>query len=172
MSLSIKLYMTEFRLSPDAISDRGLIVFEEAGILEVAEVGIDGRDRLLTPAAARQWRLMKKAALSDGETIFIVSGFRSISRQAEIIRDRLGDGESIDDIVKVFAPPGFSEHHSGCAVDLSTPGVLERHIKFENTSAFKWLCQNAERFGYYLPYPPGNAMGYNYEPWHWCYRPA
>lgn len=163
-------YIAEFGLSYKTVSERGLVAFEEAELLEVAEVGNDGREHQLTPVAAKYWRLMKQAALSDGESIFIVSGYRSVSRQAKIIRAKLKAGQSIDDIFELFAPPGFSEHHSGHAVDLSTPGVVERHIRFESTTAFQWLRCNAERFGYRLSYPRDNALGYKYEPWHWCYR--
>jgi len=162
-------YLTEFGLSLKTISERGLVAFEEAELLDVAEVSKDGREYLLTPAAAKSWRLMKQAATLDGESIFIVSAYRSVSRQANIIRAKLKAGQCIDEVVKVFAPPGFSEHHSGCAVDVSTPGILERHISFESTTAFQWLRDNAERFGYQLSYPQDNAKGYKYEPWHWWY---
>jgi D-alanyl-D-alanine carboxypeptidase len=172
MTLVANQYIAEFGLSSKTVSERGLVAFEEAELLEVAEVGNDGREHLLTPVAAKNWRLMKQAALSDGESIFIVSGYRSVSRQAKIIRAKLKAGQSIDDIFEVFAPPGFSEHHSGQAVDLSTPGIVERDIRFESTTAFQWLRRNAERFGYRLSYPPGNARGYKYEPWHWCYGAA
>ncbi len=172
MTLVANQYIAEFGLSSKTVSERGLVAFEEAELLEVAEVGNDGREHLLTPVAAKNWRLMKQAALSDGESIFIVSGYRSVSRQAKIIRAKLKAGQSIDDIFEVFAPPGFSEHHSGHAVDLSTPGIVERDIRFESTTAFQWLRRNAERFGYRLSYPRGNARGYKYEPWHWCYGAA
>ena len=162
-------YLAEFGLSSKTISERGLVVFEEAELLEVAEVGPDGKEYLLIPAAAKNWHLLKQAAASDGESIFIVSGFRSISRQARIFRAKLEAGQSIEDIMKVFAPPGFSEHHSGRAVDLSTPGNTEPEFAFETTTAFQWLRDNAMRFGYRLSYPRGNAYGYEYEPWHWCY---
>ncbi len=160
-------YFAEFGLSSKTVSERGLIAFREAKLLEVAEIGSDGREHMLTPVAAKSWRLMKQAASLDGESIFIVSAYRSISRQARIIRARLKAGQNIDEIIEVFAPPGFSEHHSGRAVDVSAPGVLERHISFESTTAFQWLRRNAERFDYRLSYPQGNARGYKYEPWHW-----
>ncbi len=171
MTLLVNQYCAEFGLSATTVSERGLVPVEEAEWLEVAEFGSDGKEHLLTPAAAKSWHLMSRAAKADGESIFIVSGYRSYSRQANIIRARLKAGQSIDNITKVFAPPGFSEHHSGYAVDLSTPGIVERNIKFENTTAFKWLLFNAERFGYRLSYPQDDARGYKYEPWHWCFSP-
>jgi D-alanyl-D-alanine carboxypeptidase len=169
MTLPENQCLAEFGLSFKTISERGLVVVEEAESLEVAEIGNDGREYLLTPVAAEHWRRLKQSAASDGESIFIVSGFRSVSRQAEIFRAKIKAGQSIGEIVKVFAPPGFSEHHSGRAVDLSTPGTTESGLEFDGTTAFQWLRRNAERFGYRLSYPRGNAYGYRYEPWHWCY---
>jgi len=172
VTLSPDQYLAEFGLPGRIVSERNLVHFEEAEWLEVAEVGNHGKEYLLTPAAAKNWRRLKRAAAADGESIFIVSAFRSISRQADIIRGKLAAGESIEQIIKRFAPPGFSEHHSGHAVDLSTPGVTKPESEFEGSTAFAWLCRNAGRFGYRLSYPRENAHGYRYEPWHWCYHPA
>jgi D-alanyl-D-alanine carboxypeptidase len=162
----------ELGISRDALADRGLPACEEAACLEVAEVGRDGREHLLVEPAATAWRALKAAALDDGISLFIVSAFRSIERQAEIVRRKLAEGRCIDDILAVCAPPGFSEHHSGRAVDVSTPGVPSLEIEFEQTPAFAWLDGRAHEFAFYLSYPRGNALGYQYEPWHWCYHDA
>jgi D-alanyl-D-alanine carboxypeptidase len=115
---------------------------------------------------------MKAAALDDGETLFIVSAFRSVARQAEIVRGRLRSGASIEEILAVCAAPGYSEHHTGRAVDLSTPGVPPLETSFADSSAFRWLRQNAARFVFVLSYPQDNPYGYQYEPWHWCHHPT
>lgn len=159
----------ELGISRQLLAARGLRECEEASCLEVAEAGADGKDHLLVPAAASAWRNLKAAALGDGVSLFIVSAFRSIDRQAEIVRRKLEAGVSIEDILTVCAPPGFSEHHSGRAVDLSTPGSRSLEVEFEQTPAFAWLRAHAADFGYYLSYPIGNQSGYQYEPWHWCF---
>lgn len=151
---------------------RGLCPCEEAEDLEVAERGEDGRDHLLARAAAEAWRLLKAAALRDGVSLCIVSAFRSIDRQAEIIRSKLAAGSTIEEVLTVCAPPGFSEHHTGRAIDISTPGTRSLEAEFDQTPAFAWLTANASRFGFCLSYPVGNARGYQYEPWHWCFRDA
>lgn len=160
----------ELGISRQLLAARGLRECEEASCLEVAEVGADGKDHLLVPAAASAWRNLKAAARGDGVSLFIVSAFRSIDRQAEIVRRKLEAGAPIEDILTVCAPPGFSEHHSGRAVDLSTPGSRSLEVEFEQTPAFAWLRAHAADFGYYLSYPIGNHSGYQYEPWHWCYN--
>lgn len=76
-------------ISSGVIAARGLRVCEEASSLEVAEVGADGREHLLVAAAAEAWCNLKSAALGDGVPLFIVSAFRSIERQSEIVRRKL-----------------------------------------------------------------------------------
>jgi len=143
----------------------------EAQELVVAATGDDAKQYLLAPAAAAKWRQMSAAALADGVVIKIASAFRSVDRQAEIIRAKLAEGFSLDAVLSVSAPPGYSEHHSGRAVDVTTDEGAPLEAEFEKTAAFRWLSKNADRFGFALSYPAGNPCGYDYEPWHWCFRP-
>lgn len=159
-------------ISADVLASRGLVAYEEATELEVAEVGEDGREHLLIPAAAAAWRAMKEAAFVDNIDLLIVSAFRSIARQSDIIRRKLDAGWGVDEILSVCAAPGYSEHHTGRAIDISAPGGPLLETDFEKTDAFKWLQANADRFGYFLSYPAGNSFGYQYEPWHWCFAPS
>lgn len=165
-------HLTALGISSELITARGLRECEEAATLEVAEVGADGRDHLLVPLAAEAWRGLKAAALVDGIDLFIVSAFRSIERQAEIVRRKLESGAAVESILTVCAPPGFSEHHTGRAVDLSTFGSHALEVEFDQTAAYAWLTQHAAEFRYYLSYPIGNCWGYQYEPWHWCFQDA
>jgi len=157
-------------ITDELIAARGLRECREATNLEVAEVGVGGRDHLLVPSAAEAWRSLKAAALVDGIDIFIVSAFRSVGRQFEVVRRKLETGVSIEEALTVCAPPGFSEHHTGRAVDLSTPGSRALEIEFDQTPAYSWLTKRAADFGYYLSYPLANPCGYQYEPWHWCFQ--
>jgi D-alanyl-D-alanine carboxypeptidase len=159
-------------ISSELITARGLSEFAEATKLDIAEVGADGRDHLLVPAAAEAWRRLKAAALAACVDLFIVSAFRSIDRQAEIVRRKLEGGATVESILTVCAPPGFSEHHTGKAVDLSTSGSRLLEVEFDQTPAYAWLTEHASEFGYYLSYPVGNSWGYQYEPWHWCFQDA
>jgi zinc D-Ala-D-Ala carboxypeptidase len=159
-------------ISSELIAARGLRECVEATRLEVAEVGVDGRDHLLVPAAVNAWRRLKAAAVFDGIDLFIVSAFRSIDRQFEVVRRKLETGVSVEEALTICAPPGFSEHHTGCAVDVSTSGARVLEADFDKTAAYAWLTQRAAEFGYYLSYPIGNKVGYQYEPWHWCFQDA
>lgn len=152
------------------ITHKELPYHVEAKDLAIAEVDRDGGLHLLIPQAARAWHAMKEAALNDHIVLEIVSAFRSIEDQIDIIRDKIDRAMPMDTILTLSAPPGFSEHHTGCAVDINTPGCVAREEPFENTDAFRWLTDNAYRFGYVLSYPRGNRSGFIYEPWHWLYR--
>src|SRR5215471_14732019 len=113
--------------------------YAEAQELEDVEPNILGRMQRLAPATARAWREMKAAARVDGIELLLVSGFRSVRYQAELIRNKLAAGQSIESILQVNAAPGFSEHHTGRAVDLATPGSRPLTVDFETSSAFAWL---------------------------------
>jgi D-alanyl-D-alanine carboxypeptidase len=168
----IDRYFEEFGVARQSLEARGFRRFAEADSLDLAEVGEDGREHWLAPAAARAWRELKQAAAHADTQIFIVSAFRSVERQAAIVRAKLEAGQAIQDILSVSAFPGYSEHHTGLALDLASPGVPLLEIEFEHCAAFRWLMRHAASFGFLLSYPPGNACGYQYEPWHWCFNDA
>jgi D-alanyl-D-alanine carboxypeptidase len=154
------------------VAARGLREFQEANILEVAEFGNSGRQHLLIPSAAKAWRNLKGSALEAGVSLFIVSAFRSVERQAEILKRKFAAGQSVSEVLSVSAPPCFSEHHTGRAVDIGTIGCPLLKLEFEDSVAFRWLQQHAESFGFIMSYPEGNKDGYQYEPWHWYYHIA
>ena len=161
--------LSKLGITQDMFRGRNLTRHEEAISLEIADIGDDGREHFMVPSAANAWRLLKKTAQIDGESIFIISAFRSVSRQIEIIRGELNEGKPIEEIITECAPPGYSEHHTGRAVDISTHGVQVLERDLEETTAFIWMCQNAKHFGFILSYPRNNPAGYKYEPWHWYF---
>lgn len=167
---SVRAVLAELRIPAELISARSLVYHAEAAELVLAETGADGRKHLLAPAAADAWSAMKSAADAQGVVIRIASAFRSIERQAEIVRAKVAKGLALEAILCVSAPPGYSEHHSGRAIDMTTDGVRPLEQDFEHTEAFRWLQANAARFGFALSFPPGNRQGYAYEPWHWCFQ--
>ncbi|MFZ5495955.1 MAG: M15 family metallopeptidase [Verrucomicrobiota bacterium] len=130
----------------------------------------DGRILRLTPSAARAWRKMQAAAATDGITLLPLSAFRSVARQTLIIRRKLVAGQPIERILRVSAVPGCSEHHTGRALDLGSPGHLKLEASFARTREFRWLKRHAGKFGFHLSYPRHNRQGIICEPWHWCWR--
>lgn len=141
--------------------------------LRLLSAGVDRFQRTIWLAqdARIAWLRMQAAAIKAGIRFEIVSAFRSQRYQAELVRRKLKRGEPIDEILKVSAAPGFSEHHSGRAIDLAEPGMPPLVEAFALSAAFLWLQENAHRFGFIMSFPPENRHGVLYEPWHWCYHP-
>lgn len=146
----------------------------QAEAAELVGVGPDvfDRPRELAPAAAAAWADLRAAARADGVTLQLVSAYRSVDYQAAIVRGKLERGDTLPKILAVTAAPGFSEHHTGRALDLTTPGADPLEATFERTDAFAWLQGHGARHGFHLSYPRDNVHGIAYEPWHWCFAPA
>jgi len=138
---------------------------------QLASIGPDvfGREQFLTPPAANALHAMLAAAAADGIELQVVSAFRSVDYQSGLLRNKLDKGLSIEQILEVSAAPGYSEHHSGRAVDFSTPHYPVLEESFAASEAFAWLHRRAAAFGFQLSYPRGNRHGVAYEPWHWYY---
>lgn len=166
----IRRELAALGIADTVIAAKALPFHAEATALVVAETDAQGNAHLLVPAAAAAWQEMQRAARADGIAIELVSAFRSIERQVGIIRGKLEQGLTLDTILTLSAPPGYSEHHSGCAIDINTPGCRPTEEEFDATAAFAWLMAHAGRFGFTLSYPRGNALGFIYEPWHWFFQ--
>ena len=151
---------------------RGLPLVPEPNWLALAGFDRYGRPLWLLPQAARAWAQLKGAALRDGVILEAISGYRSHDYQLGIFERKLARGLSVDDILTVNAAPGFSEHHSGRALDIGAQDQPAAEESFERTPAFDWLVANAAAYGFVMSYPRDNPHGIVYEPWHWCYRPV
>jgi D-alanyl-D-alanine carboxypeptidase len=154
-------------------ASRGMSAFREARrLLLVGHDPSDGMPVRLTPPAAHAWRRMRDAAAADGITLVPLSGFRSVARQTRLIRRNLAKGRSLDDILRYVAAPGYSEHHTGRAIDIGDPADSSVEESFARTPAYRWLRRRAKDFGFVMTYPRGNKHGIGYEPWHWCWHPG
>ena len=151
---------------------RGLRRQREANqraLVLIGRAADDGQPVRLTPRAAAAWYRMRDAAARDGITLLPLSGFRSVRRQTQNIRRKLAAGESIASILRFVAAPGYSEHHTGRALDIGSPDAMGIDAKFGHTAACRWLRRHAGEFGFHMSFPRGNRHGIGYEPWHWCW---
>jgi D-alanyl-D-alanine carboxypeptidase len=162
----------ELGIPPDYATTRGLALQVEATLLVAAGHTAGGRALHLTPEAWEAWQRLCAAAASEGVPLLLLSAFRGVDHQTEIIRRKLAAGQRIDDILRVNAAPGYSEHHTGRAVDIGTPDAPPLEESFAGTAAFRWLEAHADQFGFLLSYPRDNAQGIAFEPWHWCWQNA
>jgi len=109
--------------------------------LRITEV--EGKD--VEVRTAKAFRIMAKAASKKGVDLRIRSGFRTFAKQERLYKEyRRGDGN-------LAAPPGYSNHESGRALDL----YVTDH------KAFDWLTEHARTYGFHRTVPG--------EAWHWEY---
>jgi LAS superfamily LD-carboxypeptidase LdcB len=109
---------------------------------------------------------MLDQAKANGTPLYVKSAYRSFSEQKSLkttysVVYGAGTANSFS------ADQGYSEHQLGTAVDVISTGLGGTlTTNFDKTSAYKWLHENAFRYGFVLSYPKGNSY-YVYEPWHW-----
>ena len=148
----------------------GHFPYPEASSLELVNVssGIQ-----LHVDAAEAYNSMIEAARQDEVDLRLLSGYRSHQLQEEIFFDIKSErNQTARERAKVSAPPGYSEHSTGYAIDLGDGTRPETHFRenFQSTKAFRWLEANAARYHFVLSFPPQNSQGVTYEPWHWRYE--
>jgi D-alanyl-D-alanine carboxypeptidase len=139
---------------------------------DLVSVGLDiyQREQRLLRGADVAWLAMQEAASADGIELQLVSAYRSVDYQQGIVQRKLEKGQDIETILRVSAAPGYSEHHSGRAIDLTTPGFNVLEEEFEDSEAFRWLRENAGNYGFHMSFPRDNPHGVAYEPWHWAWN--
>lgn len=120
--------------------------------------------------AAEHLLWLMTAAEADGEGLVVASAYRSFSEQRAVHanwRGLLGE-----EVKRVSALPGKSEHQLGTTVDFTNSQVdHEINRSFGATSAARWLVEHAAQYGFVLSYPEGKEArtGYTWEPWHYRY---
>lgn len=114
------------------------------------------------------WPYLQKlleAAVADNTPLEIISAYRSFGEQA-ILKSGYtmiyGEGTAN----QFSADQGYSEHQLGTAVDFTTPALGASFTKLETSTAYKWLNENAYKYGFIISYPKNNSY-YRFEPWHW-----
>ena len=116
------------------------------------------------PATREAFVAMAAAAKADSVLLIADSGFRSRAFQARIIRRRLDQGDSFEKVLQSVAPPGYSEHHTGRALDLCPSEAI-----FAFSKTYAWLKKHAAKYGFYETLPEDPAAPLTWESWHWAY---
>ncbi|HRH26873.1 MAG TPA: M15 family metallopeptidase [Parcubacteria group bacterium] len=105
-------------------------------------------------------------ANNSGLNLLILSGYRSFHTQASLksaYKVTYGSGAN-----KFSADQGYSEHQLGTTVDFTNNKIGAVLSGFDKTEEYKWLQENAHKYGFILSYPKNNTY-YIFEPWHWRY---
>ena len=126
----------------------------------------------LQPAAQASVKAMIAQAKAEGVQLGVISGFRSLEDQTYLFFEVKAErGETSRTRAEVSAPPGYSEHHTGYAVDFIDESQPETHIEesFETTAAYRWLEKNAASYSFEMSFPKDPSSPLSYEPWHWRY---
>lgn len=133
--------------------------------------GNEQRFEQMEEAAGLALLEMIDAARLDGIWLVPISGFRTYDRQHLLFESKTDQVGSPEQAAYTVAPPGYSEHHTGMAVDLADglARALDLSLAFGETEAYHWLSRYADQFGFELSFPPDNSQGISYEPWHWRY---
>lgn len=128
------------------------------------------------------WEALQAAAAADGVSLVLKSGYRPVDSQRVTFLGHLelspatilsGTADAhIDYVLSFSAPPGYSKHHTGYAVDVAQGD--ERFAQFHTTATFAWMSAddyaNVRRHGFMPSYPPGvEAQGPNAESWEYVW---
>ncbi|MBJ7899242.1 MAG: D-alanyl-D-alanine carboxypeptidase family protein [Cyanobacteria bacterium RI_101] len=155
--------------SPALENVLGHLPYEEAAPSQLKPITADGYLKLRA-AAAEQFLAMQKAARAQGIVLAPISAFRTVEQQNQLFfAIKQQRNQEARKRAEVSAPPGYSEHHTGYAVDIGDGARPATNLspQFENTPAFRWLKENAAKYSFELSFPPDNSQGVSYEPWHW-----
>ena len=101
---------------------------------------------------------------AEKEDIFlkVESACRSETYQKSIFKRMFAEGRTFDDVVRYVAPPGYSQHMLGTAVDF-----FPSNWRFSNMTDYAWLKENGRRFGFKETHAQFNHMKIPWESWHW-----
>lgn len=132
---------------------------------------------------------LAEAAEEAGYPLIMVSAFRSVANQQEVFDSSVNRRMSEENISEEEATrltseevtkPGFSEHHTGLAIDVVDTNWYNNYTAYAgeildaaygDEASAKWLAENAAEYGFIIRYPEGkeNITGITYEPWHLRY---
>lgn len=124
--------------------------------------------KLMRQKAADALEVLFNGAQAQNIVLNGVSAYRSYDRQYEIFTDNVKK-QGLEHTTKYSATPGYSEHQTGLAIDVSAASVNNRlDASFGASPEGKWLAENAYIYGFIIRYPEDKTKitGYSYEPWH------
>ena len=106
--------------------------------------------------------------VTGNDGVEIMAGYRTYEYQQELYDEELeSTGETSSTLV---ARPGYSEHHTGLAVDFTT-NINGTHKSYDGTGDYAWINENCYKYGFINRYPAGKEQLtlIDNEPWHFRY---
>ncbi|WP_233546915.1 D-alanyl-D-alanine carboxypeptidase family protein [Exiguobacterium sp. AM39-5BH] len=126
---------------------------------------------VMVAEAAHALARLYYAGRKEGYTLYALSAYRSYATQKSLYTYWVNTRGTAY-ASKYVARPGYSEHQTGLAVDMTSARMqMGLYASFDQTPEGKWMLQQAHRYGFIVRYPKGKEKitGYNYEPWHLRY---
>lgn len=160
------------RTDPELLKKYSKVYFlnENYKPLYVTEIPVDytysanRKESFLTEA----WPFLKAmldTANNSGVKLYVKSAYRSFDEQ-QSLKSYYSVVYGAGTANTFSADQGYSEHQMGTTADFITTGLNGQLQGFDKTEAYKWMLENAHKFGFILSYPKGNDH-YIFEPWHW-----
>ena len=136
--------------------------------IEIARIAVDeGFSVLLEKEAAEKYLQLKQHLSSLGIHVELLSGYRLRETQERIWNESVAaHGEAHTQ--RYVAKPGFSEHQTGLALDLTLYDASGNAVADDDFEAYGKLHPHLHEFGFIVRYPAGkeDVTGYPFEPWH------
>ena len=135
-----------------------------------------GEENRIERKTYQAFRALRSELLSTGVQIELDSVYRSVEEQQEIWDEWSADPEKGEDYCKKYlAVPGYSEHHTGLAVDIfimkDGKEIRDNDSMIADEEDFTVVHELLPKYGVILRYPKDQdeITGYAYEPWHLRY---
>lgn len=149
---------------------------KEANFVKISDRCTDKQNIYLQKEAYEAYLRMYDDARKEGINLVIVSATRNYDSQLRIWNRKWqkasgNDSVRVCEIMRYSSMPGTSRHHWGTDIDLVSveTGFWETG---EGKKVYRWLCENAVKYGFYQPYTAdAGRTGYAEERWHWSYYP-
>ena len=125
-------------------------------------------DKYLIEEAKNSFEQLSKDAKINGYNIIVVSAYRDYNYQDKLYQKYVNE-KGIVYADKCSARPGHSEHQTGLSIDVM--GSNNDYNIFDKSKEFKWMKDNAHKYGFIMRYPKNKEYitGFKYEPWHYRY---
>jgi LAS superfamily LD-carboxypeptidase LdcB len=143
----------------DNYTPRGLSLIDDKYVLDAS------RDLQFHSKAIDKLYTLLDVARSSGLDLYVASAYRSFDEQNDLkAKYKITYGAGTANTFS--ADQGYSEHQLGTTVDFTTQKIGGGLAGFDKTPEYKWLLDNAYKYGFALSYPEDNPY-YVFEPWHW-----
>lgn len=144
-----------------SFTPQNLIPLKETNLLYIKR---ENEEMLIKKEILNDYISLYNLAKINNFELYIFSSYRDYNKQYHLYYNVNNQND------EYVARPGFSEHQTGYALDISTLNYGLTN-NFQYSDEYKWLINNSYKFGFILRYPKEkeNITGYNYEPWHFRY---